>query len=112
MPIVKLTESFIKNNLQCPEGKHRIEFCDSELPGLYIEVRATSPNQGTFYLRYKDLFCKTCHQKIARTTDITLVEARKRAKTLKAEIALGSEPRRLEKARKAILKFSDFFENH
>lgn len=112
MPVVKLTESLIKNNLQCPEGKRRHEMCDTQVVGFYLEVRATSPNQGTFYLRYKDLCCKTCHQKIGRTTDITLVEARKRAKTLKAEIALGSDPRGAEKARKAVLTFSDFFENH
>ncbi|MER0217512.1 MAG: DUF4102 domain-containing protein [Nitrosomonas sp.] len=112
MPIVKLSESFIRNNLQCPEGKSRIEYCDSELPGLYVEVRATSPGQGTYYLRYKDITGKTCHQKIARTTEITLAEARKQAKTLKAEIALGSDPRAEEKARLAVLTFAEFFEKH
>lgn len=110
MPIVKLTESFIRNNPQCPEAKPRIEYCDSELPGLYVEVRATSPGQGTYYLRYKDSTGKTCHQKIARTADIGLVEARKQAKTLKAEIALGSDPRAEEKARLAVLTFAEFFE--
>lgn len=110
MPIVKLSESFIRNNLQCPEAKFRIEYCDSELPGLYVEVRATSPGQGTYYLRYKDSTGKTCHQKIARSADINLVEARKQARTLKAEIALGSDPRAEEKARQAVLTFSEFFE--
>ena len=112
MPIVKLSESFIRNNLQCPEAKSRIEYCDSELPGLYVEVRATSQGQGTFYLRYKDSTGKTCHQKIARTTDIGLIEARKQARTLKAEIALGSDPRAEEKARQAVLTFAEFFEQH
>ncbi|WP_293006442.1 site-specific integrase [Nitrosomonas sp.] len=111
--ITKLTESIIKNGLHCPEDKSRIEFCDSELPGLYVEVRATSQGQGTYYLRYKDSTGKTCHQKIGRTTDITLVEARRQAKTMKSEIiALGKDFRGEEKARKAILTFSDFFENH
>lgn len=110
--IIKLTESFIKNNLQCPEGKSRIEYCDTELPGLYIEVRATSQGQGTYYLRYKDSTGKTCHQKIARTTEITLAEARKQAKKLKAEISLGSNPRAEEKARRAVLTFTEFFEQH
>lgn len=110
MPIIKLTQQFINNNLQCPEAKSRIEYCDSELPGLYVEGRATSQGQGTYYLRYKDSTGKTCHQKIARTTDISLVEARKRAKTLKAEIALGSDPRGEEKARKAVLTFDELFQ--
>ena len=112
MPIVKLTQAFINNNLQCPSNKSRIEYCDQELPGLYVEVRATSQGNGTYYLRYKDSTGKTCHQKIARTTDITLQEARKRAKTLKAEIALGADPRAEEKARKAVLTFEEFFEQH
>ena len=112
MPVLKLSENFIRNNLQCPETKSRIEYCDSELPGLYVEVRATSPGQGTYYLRYKDSTGKTCHQIIARTADIGLVEARKQAKTLKAEIALGSDPRAEEKARQAVLTFAEFFEQH
>ncbi|SEQ45840.1 site-specific integrase [Nitrosomonas ureae] len=111
MPVVKLTESFIRNNLECPEGKQRIEMCDALEKGFYIEVRHTSHGEGTFYLRYK-IHGKTYHQKIARTIDMSLADARKRAKTLKAEIALGSDPRGEEKARKAVLTFSDFFENN
>ena len=62
MPIIKLTQAFINKSLQCPSNKTRIEYCDSELPGLYVEVRATSQGQGTYYLRYKDSTGKTCHQ--------------------------------------------------
>ena len=112
MPIIKLTQQFITHDLQCPEGKTRIEFCDSDLPGLYIEVRATSPGQGTYYLRYKDNNGKTCHQKINRTTDTTLADARKKAKNLKAEIELGADPRGEENAKKAIPSYSEFFEQH
>lgn len=112
MPVVKLTQNFIAHDLQCAKGKSRTEYCDIELPGLYVEVRAASQGQGTFYLRHKDSTGKTCHQKIGRTSDIGLLEARKRAKTLRAEIALGGDPRGEEKARKEILLFSDFFENH
>lgn len=112
MPIVKLSQHYISNALHCPEDKSRIEFCDSELPGLYIEVRPKSQGQGTYYLRYKDQNTKTCHQKLGRTCDIDLVDARKKAKILKAEIALGANPRGEAKAQKEVLTFSDFFENH
>jgi len=112
MPVVKLTDSFIANELKCPEDKARIEYVDSDLPGLYIEVRATSPGQGTFYLRYKNESNTTAHQKIGRTSDITLGEAHKKAKIQKAEIALGSDPRGEEKARKAVITFATFFEQH
>ena len=112
MSIIKLTQQFISNNLQCPANKNRIEYCDEELPGLYVEVRFTSPGQGTYYLRYKDDSGKTCHQKIGRTTDINLTEARKQARTLKAEIALGADPCAEERARQTVLTFAEFFEQH
>ncbi len=110
MPIVKnLNQDFITHHLHCPEGKSRIEYCSD---GLYVEVRATSPGQGTYYLRYKDSTGKTCHQRIGRTTEIDLADARKKAKTLKAEIALGADPRGEEKARKEVLTFEKFMEEH
>ena len=112
MPIIKLTQPFINNELHCTEGKARIEYCDLELPGLYVEVRKSSPGQGTYYLRYKDSKGKTSHQKIEKTCNITLVEARKAAKTLKSEINLGADPRGEEKAKRAVLNYSDFFEQH
>ena len=112
MPIIKLTQPFINNELHCPEGKARIEICDKDLPGLYVEVRKSSPGQGTYYLRYKDSKGKTCHQKISKTHEMTLVDARKAAKTLKSEINLGADPRGEEKAKRAVLSYSDFFEQH
>ena len=112
MPIIKLNQQYINHDLQCPDGKTRIEMCDKDLPGLYVEVRATSPGQGTYYLRYKDDNNKTCHQKLGRTIETTLADARKQAKTLKAEIALGADPRGEEKARKAVLTYAAFFTEH
>jgi len=112
MPITKLNQKFITNKLTCPEGKSRIEYCDADLAGLYIEVRATSQGQGTYYLRYKNAANKTSHQKLGRTHSVTLAEARKQAKNLKAEIALGADPRKDEKAKKAVLTYTEFFEKH
>jgi integrase len=112
MPITKLTTELLTHGLLCPENKARIELCDTELPGLYIEVRATSQGQGTYYLRYKDEAAKTCHQKIGRTTDIKLAEARAKAKSLKAEIQLGADPRGEVKAQKAVITFAELFDTH
>jgi hypothetical protein len=50
MPIVKLNQNFINNDLKSG-GKTRIEYCDSELPGLYVEVRATSQGQARRVIR-------------------------------------------------------------
>ena len=114
MSVIKLTQHVVTHELQCPDGKTRVELCDSELPGLYIEVRATSQGQGTYYLRYKDRNAQslTCHQKIGRTTEIDLADARKRAKQLKAEIALGADPRGEAKAQKEVPTLDAFFTEH
>lgn len=111
MPVIKLTNEFIKDGLQSHD-KSRIEYCDSEIPGLYVEVRASRPGQGTFYLRYKDDTNKTCHQKIGRTADVSLLEARRQARILKAQIQLGADPRGEEKARKTVVTFKEFFDQH
>ena len=94
MPVLKLTANMFPLVLQCPEGKARIELCDADCPGLYFEVRATNPGQGTAYLRYKDGTGKTCHHRLGITSEISLTDARRQAKALKAEIALGAGPER------------------
>jgi integrase len=105
---VKLTNQFIKKELICPEDKKQIECCDTEIPGLYILVAQVNPGRGTYYLRYKNDAGKTCHKKIGRTTDISLADARSKAKTLRAEIALGGNPREDEKTAKSIPTYATF----
>jgi integrase len=112
MPVVKLTDTFIAKDLKCPDGAARIEYCDADRTGLYVEVRATSPGQGTYYLRYKNALNKTAHQKLGRTTEINLKEARERAKQEKAKITMGADPRAVERARKAVITYADFFNDH
>ena len=112
MAILKLTQELINNGLLCPPEKKHIEWCDTEVPSLYLAVTRATPGQGTYYVRYKNNQSKTQHQKIGRTTDTTLAEARKRARTLKAEIQLGADPRGEERARKAVITFAEFFDGH
>lgn len=112
MPVLKLTQQFIDEELRCPEGKSRIEYCDSDLAGFLLEARASSPGHGTYWVRYKSAQGKTKYAKVGRTTDISLNDARIRAKQLKASIVLGSDPSGEQKARKAVLTFSEFFEQH
>jgi len=94
----------------CPPHLRRVELVDRGGLGLYLEVRASSPGFGTYYLRYKDANGKTCHQKIGSTAVIGLAEARKEAKRLKAEITLGGDPRAEAKAREAVMTYAVFFE--
>ncbi|MES2502287.1 MAG: tyrosine-type recombinase/integrase [Pseudomonadota bacterium] len=112
MAIVKLTQQFIDHQLDCPEGVQRIEFVSDERSGLYVEVRSASNGYGTYYLRYKDQNGKSSHQKIGRTVDISLADVRRKVKELKAEIALGADPRAEDKAKKAVVTFDVFFNDH
>ena len=100
----------VPDKLMCREGKRREELVDIGGTGLYCEVRATSPDQGTYYLRYRDTNGKTCHKKLGRTTDIDLDEARRRAKMLKAEITLGKDPRSEANTKKSIPTLTVFME--
>lgn len=112
MPVVKLSQEFITHHLTCPDLKSKIEWCDKDLPGLFIEVRSNNQSHGTFYYRYKDINGKTCTKKVGRSYDINLAEARSKAKALRAQIALGANPRADEKAEKAVITFDDFFNDH
>ena len=111
MPVLKLTQAMFPQALQCPQGKSRIELCDADLPGLYIEVRGTSPSHGTYYLRYKDATGKTSHQRLGSTTELTLADARKQAKILKGDIASGADLKGEAKAATVTMPtFTAFFE--
>jgi len=110
MPVLKLTPQFIATSLTCPDGKTRVEYCDTDVPGLYIAVRAASPGVGVFYIRWKDPNSKTCHTKLGRTIDIDLAEARKAARQLRNDIALGANPQADARAAKAVPTVTEFFE--
>lgn len=110
MPVIQLTQHCVDHELHCPPDKKRIEWCDANAPGLYAEVRAVNPANPTWYLRYKDATGKTCHQRIGAVRDISLSDARKKAKELKAKIALGANPQEEARAAKAVLTLKEFLE--
>jgi site-specific recombinase XerD len=109
MPIVKLTQDFITNHLQCPAGKTKEQFCCSALPGFLVECRAVSPGRGTYWVRYKGSEGTTKYAKVGKTTEISLADARKKAQEIKAEIKLGADPRAKEDAIKAVISLSEFY---
>ena len=110
MPVFSLSQNKLAC-LKCPAGKSRIEYCDSEVRGLYLEVRQAGSGLGTWYFRYKGRSNKTAHQRIGSALDISLSDARQKAKQLKAEISLGADPRLDERDRLAVITYDDFFIN-
>ena len=111
MPIVKLTQEFINNSLICPTGKKRYEFCDLQQRGFLIIISPLSQG-GTYFVRYKNNFGKTSYIKIACTNDMSLADARKKAKLLKLEIANSADPADDKRVQKAVLTLSEFYEQH
>ncbi len=111
MPVIQLTPSFIKT-LAPLSGKTRTEWCDKNQPGLYVEARATSTTgTGTYYLRYKDNSGTTRHMRLGTTDTMSLVEARAKAKTQKAEIQLGADPSAAARKQKEVPTLRAFAED-
>ena len=93
MAKVLLNNDFIKHNLICPADKRRIEFCCNDISGFFVEVRVIAQSKGTFYLRYKNQFGKTCTVKLGLTNNTSLNTARTKARQLRADVALGKNPK-------------------
>ena len=111
MPVITLTQDLVDRGLAVPEGKAKIEWCDAVVRSLRLEQRAAS-DVKSYYVRYRDNGGVTRHVKLGRASALSLQNARAQAKKLLAEIALGRDPRGEEKARRAALTFTEFFEQH
>jgi len=111
MPVVQLTNKFIKQHLVCPENKSRIEFCCDDLKGLFVEVRRSAKNQGTYFFRYKDAHKKTCTVKIGLTADVTLKQARAKAKELRADVSLGKDPKEYRDKQRQVPTLAEYMIN-
>lgn len=108
---MKLTDTMI-NQLTCPEGSNRVEFCDTVVPGMYLLVRANS-DVRTYYLRHKNDLGKTAHEKLGRATDVSLAKARKEAKSFKANIVTnGHAPSSKAKASTNAMTLDVFWTEH
>ena len=110
MPKIALSNAVIKT-LHCPPGQRKIEYCDTQFPGFLLELRATNPHVGTLYLRYKNERGKTQYEKLGTTAELTIPQARKKAKQVKAAIMLGTDPRADKRKRKDTPTFARFVED-
>lgn len=111
MAKVKLTQQFVDNPPPIAPGKTKLEHCDTSLPGLLWEQRAVNQEWGTYRLRYK-INGRTSYVTLGRSCDITLADAKQKAKTLKAEIILGADPQAAVRERRKSLTWNAFFDEH
>lgn len=107
--IINLTQSLVDHNLQEYANHKRTELVSAERSGLYVEIRPSGNGVGTYYLRWKDSNKKSCHQKLGRTNEITLAEARQKVADLKVSIESGSDIHSQKVTKKGDMLLNDFW---
>lgn len=73
MSKVHLTTYFVENPPR-PEGKSKVDYFDTAIPGFLLEVRSTG--KCTYYQRYRDKYGRVKQSRIGPTDSISLDDAR------------------------------------
>jgi integrase len=104
-----LTQSAI-NKLSCPPGRKSVQYPIDpiHIPGLLVEVRHTGSK--SYFLRYRDADQSTRYCKLARLTDASLSDVKKKALQIRREIFLGNYPGADKATNQQCMTFSEFFE--
>ena len=108
---IALTQSMIDKGLRLQNGKQHEEFCDTGCKSLYLELRASNPAQGTYYLRHRN-GSATKHYRLGTSNTMSLSAARQKAGALKSELAISGNNTAEENAKPAELLVSDLFEQY
>lgn len=87
MPVINFTPAFMATGLVCPLDKARIEYSVADEPGLFVECRSSAKAVPTWYLRAKKASGTNAYIRIGTIKEISLTQARKQARQLKAEHA-------------------------
>lgn len=108
--VINLTQKLINFDLQQYANGKRTELVSDERTGLYVEVRPSGNGVGTYYLRYKDNKGKSCHERLGRTNEISLSEARQKVALLKSEIEDGKDINAQKPTKKGDMLLNDFWD--
>ena len=90
MPVTNLTLNFVSTLDQCPPASGRIEYCDSELTGFFLENRTSG--KGTYYFRYRDSDRKKYQLRLGKLGVMSLADARAKAHQLRQQVDAGDDP--------------------
>ena len=85
MPVIQNFQAFIANGLVCPLDKKKVEYSVADEPGLFVECRASAKALPTWYLRLKNAQGTNIYRKLGTVKDVSLAQARKLSKQIKAE---------------------------
>src|SRR5262249_40193165 len=76
--------------VSCLSGHKKIDYFDTAMRGFMLEVRASGGK--TYYQRYTDERGRDRQYKIGPADVLTLQQARRKGKQIKAEAILGGDP--------------------
>jgi Arm DNA-binding domain len=105
MPKVKLTSQFV-NAATCSTDARKINFLDAGNPGFLLEVRSSGGK--TYYQRYRDASGRERQFKIGPPDVLNLSQALKKARQIRAEAMLGSDPQKIRQERRTIPTLATF----
>lgn len=94
MTIAPITAALLKAPPEHLEGRRRLKIHDTAVRGFHVEVRRnpeTGATSATFAFRYH---CRGRERTVTlgRLGDVTVAQARKKAESLRAAVALGEDP--------------------
>ena len=107
MPVVRLSPTFVRK-VQCPSELKKIDYFDTMMRGFMLEVRASGGK--TYYQRYTDERGRERQYKIGPADVLTLRQAKRKAKQIKAQAILGGDPQRERQERRSIPTLRAFIE--
>ena len=107
MPIIRLSPGFVRR-VSCPSEVKKIDYFDTTMRGFMLEVRASGGK--TYYQRYTDERGRERQYKVGPADVLTLREAKRKARQIKAQAILGSDPQRERQERRSIPTLRAFVE--
>ncbi len=109
MPTILLSPTFVRCAATAPNLR-KTDFFDTQCPGFLLEVRRSGGK--TFYQRYRDCHGRERQFKIGSASILSVVQARKKAKSILAQALLGDDPQRERKALRQIGTLKQFVESN
>jgi integrase len=102
----KITAALVKAPPPMPAGSRKLRITDTEVTGFVMEVW---PSGGiTFWCKYTDPAGRSREIKIGKACDVSVEQARRKAKELRAQVALTGDPAGDKDKRRAIPTFKAF----
>lgn len=104
-----ITRDLVARPPPVPAGQSKVRVFDDRLAGFFIEVRPSGA--VTFYVRYRDARRRQRDVRIGRLGEVTLDQARRRAKEIRAAAALGDDPAAELDRLRAVPTFGSFMQD-